>query len=150
MLLITFTLLHSFVVSPPPSKILKTFRDDNWNIKLIDLQTASNVLTKFSKSYQKEVIQPDFSCNPFLKTKLLQGILGLYYRDEIKVIMHFTQKRVGIAYVSSIATPYIHHHETSKILFEKIAENDSICIDQDLKLHQPNWYYSFLHYSDKI
>lgn len=140
----------AFTISPPiqpPIARSTKYSGDDWKIVNVDLQTASELLTDFSKSFEDTGSEPDFTCNPILRTRLPQGILGLSYKKKIHVLMHYIEKSVGIASIMLIATPYDSNSDISKILFQKMNASEVIMFDEkEVQKNQPKWYFAYKYY----
>jgi hypothetical protein len=139
--------LSSIVSSPPklPPVVVKN-RDNNdgWNIVPLDLQTASELLSDFSKSYEVSDLTPNCSCNPLQTTTFPQGMLALKRGEKHHMVLHYLEKKAGVAHISSIASPSDCQEIATVQLFKQVKNHDFLKFDLEiLKEKQPTWYLKY-------
>lgn len=80
-MIVVYVIWLSSIVSShpklPPVVVKNRDNNDGWNIVTLDLQTASELLSDFSKSYEVSDLTPNFLCNPLQTTTFPQGMLAL-------------------------------------------------------------------------
>ena len=143
----------SLTIAPPPTvppnNIIHTLHGgngDGWQLVNLDLQLAADLLTEFSKSYEDQSLEPDFSCNPLQKTKEPQGLLGLIKGDRVHAVFHYIERTTGIAHISSIATPFDFDSSFTSVLAETLDAVDVVKIDATtFKSTQPRWYFALAY-----
>ena len=119
---------------PPGPTIRKSYGGgDGWSMANIDLQTASELLTNFSRSHESHDRTPDFSCNPICRTSLPQGLLGIKKHDDIKLVCHVIERQPGKFCVTNIATP-AGEGEAGAKLMDVIRETDELQLDDSAQL----------------
>ena len=138
----TLFLVSSYVISPP-IRPTSTGGEGGWKIVAVDMQTASELLTKFSRSFDGSKFDADFSCNPIQDTKTPQGILGMMNRrnGEIDMLLHYLEKTDGVAQISSVATPCDVNPEVTSVFIDCLKNSASITLDYELiRDRQPKWH----------
>lgn len=147
------SLCISLTIAPPPTippnHVIHTFDGENgdgWQLVNLDLQSATDLLTEFSKSYDHQSLEPDFSCSPVQRTNEPQGLLGLAKKNQVHAVFHYIEKTIGIAHISSIATPFDFDSSFISVLAETLGADDVVRVDATaFKFTQPRWYFALAY-----
>ena len=135
----------ALVLTPPPVRV--TGGGDEWGIMSVDFETATHFLGEFARTYGDERV--DFHRSAVRPGRTLQGVLGLTYQNKVRAILHFDEKSLGVANITSIAAAR-HDYEAATGLAGMVRESENLALDvETLKDRQPRWYMALVYLDTK-
>ena len=132
----------ALVLTPPPVRV-KTGGGDEWGIMSVDFEKATHFLGEFARTYGDERV--DFRRSAVRPGRTLQGVLGLTYQDKVRAILHFDERSIGVANITSIAAAR-DDYEAATGLAGMVRDSENLALDiETLKERQPRWYMALVY-----
>ena len=124
-----------YAMSFVTTQTLPALGGNAWSMTSIDIPTASAFLNTCTGHGPKEILVKN--------TKSPQGWIGLRKGEDIRIVCHYIEKKIGIASIVSISEKGNDTEARTKML--EILKNSQIYeLDSDMQKSQPSWSLDML------